>query len=52
MIGKWIVLSGVLLIVVAAAVWLVERLGLPLGRLPGDLRMRGAGWGGPFPFPS
>jgi hypothetical protein len=26
------------LIVVGAVVWLVESLGLPLGRLPGDIR--------------
>ena len=41
MIGKWILIFGVVLIVVGAAVWLVESLGLPLGRLPGDIRMRG-----------
>ncbi len=50
MIGKWIVLFGVVLIVVGAAVWLVERLGLPLGHLPGDLRMRGEGWSFSFPI--
>ncbi len=33
MIGKWILLFGVVLIVVGAVVWLVEGLGLPLGRL-------------------
>lgn len=50
MISKWIVLFGVLLIVVGAVVWLVERLGLPLGHLPGDLRMRGEGWSFSFPI--
>ena len=49
MFGKWIVLFGVVLILVGAAVWLVERLGLPLGHLPGDLRIRGEGW--PFSVP-
>ena len=34
MIGKWILIFGVLLVVVGAIVWLVEILGLPLGRLP------------------
>jgi ABC-type branched-subunit amino acid transport system permease subunit len=41
MIGKWILIFGVVLVVVGAVVWLVESLGLPLGRLPGDIRMRG-----------
>ena len=44
MIGKWILIFGVVLVVVGAAVWLIESLGLPLGRLPGDIRMRGEGW--------
>ena len=44
MIGKWTLEFGVVLIVVGAVVWLVEGLGLPLGRLPGDIRMRGEGW--------
>ena len=50
MIGKWILIFGVVLTVVGAAVWLVESLGLPLGRLPGDIRMRGEGWSFHFPI--
>ena len=50
MIGKWILIFGVVLIVVGAVVWLVESLGLPLGRLPGDIRMRGEGWSFSFPI--
>ncbi len=49
MIGKWILIFGVVLVVVGAVVWLVERLGLPLGRLPGDIQMRGEGWSFSFP---
>ena len=30
MIGKWILIFGVLLVAVGAVVWLVESLGLPL----------------------
>ena len=41
MIGKWILIFGAALIVVGAVVWLVENRGLPLGRLPGAIRMRG-----------
>ena len=50
MIGKWILIFGVVLVVVGALVWLVESLGLPLGRLPGDIRMRGEGWSFSFPI--
>ncbi len=49
MIGKWILILGVVLILVGALVWLIESLGLPLGRLPGDIQMRGAGWFLSFP---
>lgn len=41
---------GVLLTIIGALVWLVERLGLPLGRPPGDIRMRGEGWSLSFPI--
>jgi hypothetical protein len=49
MIGKWILIFGVVLIVVGEAAWLIESLGLPFGRLPGDNRMRGEGWSFHFP---
>ena len=44
MIGKWVLVFGVVLIVLGTVIWLVESLGLPLGRLPGDIRARGEGW--------
>jgi hypothetical protein len=50
MIGKWILIFGVVLVVVGAVVWLIENLGLPLGRLPSDIRMRGEGWSFSFPI--
>ncbi len=50
MIGKWILIFGIVLVVVGAVVWLIESLGLPLGRLPGDIRMRGEGWSFSFPI--
>jgi len=50
MIGKWILIFGAILIVVGAIVWLIESLGLPLGRLPGDIRVRGEGWAFSFPI--
>jgi len=50
MIGKWILIFGVVLAIIGGLVWLVESLGLPLGRLPGDIRMRGEGWAFSFPI--
>ncbi len=47
--GKWILIFGVVLIAVGGAIWLVEHFGLPLGRLPGDVRLRGEGWSFYFP---
>jgi hypothetical protein len=49
MLGRWIVIFGVVLVVVGAVIWLVESLGFPLGRVPGDIRMRGEGWSFSFP---
>ena len=50
MIGKWILVLGLALVLIGAVVWLVESLALPLGRLPGDIRMRGQGWSISFPI--
>lgn len=38
-LGKGIVIVGLLLIVVGALFWLLARTGLPVGRLPGDIRI-------------
>jgi hypothetical protein len=40
-LGKGIVVLGLVLVVVGGLVWLLGRTGLPLGRLPGDLRIEG-----------
>jgi len=50
MMGKWILVFGVVLIAVGGAIWLVEHFGLPLGRLPGDVRWRGERWSFYFPI--
>ena len=39
--GRLLILLGVALIVIGAIVIALNRLGLPLGRLPGDLSYRG-----------
>jgi hypothetical protein len=48
-IGKNIILGGVVLIVVGGLVFLAGKSGLPLGRLPGDIRITGKN--GSFYFP-
>ena len=40
-IGKWIVLSGLALTAVGALVWVGAKFGLPVGRLPGDITVKG-----------
>jgi hypothetical protein len=40
-LGKIIVALGVTLVVISGLVWLLGRTDLPLGRLPGDIRIEG-----------
>ena len=40
-LGKWIAILGVALVVIGGLIWLLGRTGLPLGRLPGDIRFEG-----------
>ena len=42
-LARWVVLLGLGIAAVGALLWLIGRSGLPLGRLPGDLRFE---WGG------
>jgi hypothetical protein len=39
--GKWLIVVGLGVAAVGAVVWLLARMGLPLGRLPGDVRIEG-----------
>lgn len=50
MIGKWILIIGGILVAVGAVLWLLESVGVPLGRFPGDIRMKGEGWSFRFPL--
>lgn len=38
-IGRWLVLTGILLTLVGAGLWCAGRMGLPLGRFPGDIHI-------------
>jgi hypothetical protein len=40
-LGKGIIVLGILLVVLGGMVWLLGKTGLPLGRLPGDIRIEG-----------
>ncbi len=48
-IGRFLMIAGILLFLVGGAVFLAGRFGLPLGRLPGDIRIEGQN--GSFYFP-
>ncbi|HSL46622.1 MAG TPA: DUF2905 domain-containing protein [Anaerolineales bacterium] len=48
-IARYLVIGGILLILIGGGIFLAGRLGLPIGRLPGDIRMEGRG--GIFYFP-
>ena len=40
-LGRYLVLGGIVLILVGVGFYAAARLGLPLGRLPGDIRIEG-----------
>ena len=48
-LARWLVIGGIILILVGGGVYLAARLGIPFGRLPGDIRIEGRG--GAFYFP-
>jgi hypothetical protein len=49
-LGRIFIFLGLLLIVVGVVILGLNRLDLPLGRLPGDLNWRGRGWSISFPL--
>ena len=51
-IGKWLIVAGLALALVGAGLWLVSKTGLPLGRLPGDIRIVRPGFTFYFPLTS
>ena len=48
-IGRYLIVGGVILILLGGGFYLAARLGLPLGRLPGDIHIEGKN--GSFYFP-
>jgi hypothetical protein len=48
-IGRYLMLGGIILFLVGGGLYLSAKFGLPLGRLPGDIRIEGEN--GVFYFP-
>ena len=40
-IARSLIILGVILIIVGGLIYLIARTGVPLGRLPGDIRLQG-----------
>ena len=49
-LGRILIFLGLILLVAGALVLGLNRLHLPLGRLPGDFTWRGRGWSFSFPL--
>lgn len=48
-IARYLIIGGVILILIGGGVYLAARMGIPFGRLPGDIHIEGKG--GSFYFP-
>jgi hypothetical protein len=48
-IARYLMLGGILLFLIGGGVYLAAKFGIPLGRLPGDIRIEGEN--GSFYFP-
>jgi hypothetical protein len=49
-VGRLLINAGILLVIVGLAIIFGERLGIRLGRLPGDIRIEGQRGGFYFPI--
>jgi hypothetical protein len=49
-IGRWLMIGGILLFLFGSGIYLAAKFGIPLGRLPGDIRIEGEN--GSFYFPA
>lgn len=48
-VARFLVIGGIVLILIGGGVYLAAKFGIPLGRLPGDIRIEGEN--GSFYFP-
>ncbi len=51
-LARYLVIGGVILILLGGGVYLAAKVGLPLGRLPGDIRIEGKNGSVYFPIVS
>ncbi|NOY99993.1 MAG: DUF2905 domain-containing protein [Chloroflexi bacterium] len=51
-IGRFLMVGGIVLFLLGGAVFLAAKFGLPLGRLPGDIRIEREGFSFYFPLTS
>jgi hypothetical protein len=49
-LGRTLIFLGLLFVIVGVVIVGLNRLNLPLGRLPGDFNWRGRGWSVSFPL--
>ncbi len=51
-IARYLMLGGIVLFLIGGGVYLAAKFGIPLGRLPGDIRIEGENGGFYFPVTS
>ena len=51
-ISRYLMFAGIVLFLSGGGMYLAAKFGLPLGRLPGDIRIEGENGGFYFPVPS
>lgn len=49
-VGRWMMAVGALVFIIGAILLLTNKFGLPLGRLPGDIRIEGENFTFYFPL--
>ncbi len=51
-IGRYLMFAGIALLLIGGGIYLAAKFGIPLGRLPGDIRIEGENGGFYFPVTS
>ena len=49
-IARYLMLGGIILFLIGGGIFLASKFGIPLGRLPGDIRIEGQNGGFYFPI--
>ncbi len=51
-ISRYLMLGGIIIFLIGGGIFLASKFGIPLGRLPGDIRIEGENGGFYFPLTS